>query len=107
MRKTDAKVGLCYRDSDFKVNPATKTHSPSQSSLALAYAVPSVHNNSEWTPWTCTPTDHNNTLVICINPTLVVSKSWSVYTERLVTDRTHTQMLKMFKESSFSSPFSI
>lgn len=49
---------VCVREGDFKVNPTTKTHSPSQSSQLLEYALPSVHSKSEWTPGAYIPTDH-------------------------------------------------
>lgn len=68
MQKTGAKVGLCCRECDYKVNPATKNHSPSQSSQPLEHALPLVHSNSEWTPGAYTPTDHKKTTASFINP---------------------------------------
>lgn len=84
---TGVKVDLLYIDGDSKVNPATKTHSPSQRSQPLRYAFPSVHSNSEWTPGAYTPTDHRNATAIFFNLSSMVSKyssSWTLYTESLV-----------------------
>lgn len=70
------------RDSDFKVNPATETHSPSQSSQPMRHALLSVHSDSEWTLGAYIPTDHKNITAIFINLILNGIQVTELYAQR-------------------------